>query len=173
MGQRDVEHFDECWKLFVREGYKWYRPSNDDYLWIRVQDFEVMLARTKGLFGFRDKSWSRVERFKFLKQLKIPLHRKQNGALCINYCQCLLAMGLIIMIKENGKWVQSEIMRNGRFAKVAIHRKTDWKIAKKLLQTNATSVKSVKLIHIISAIKIQAMVRGYLCRKKMRKKLWK
>merc|ERR1719273_48377 len=113
--QSDVESFDECWRSFVKEQFKWYRPANDDYLWIKVKDFEVMLAKTSGMFGFRDKHWTRLQRFKFLKQLKIPLHRKQgegeekDDAFYLNYCQCLLAMGLIFMIKENGKWVQSQI----------------------------------------------------------------
>lgn len=58
-----------------------------------------------------------------------------------------------------------------KFAGIAIHRKTDWKIAKKLLNSDATAVRGVKLIEIIAAIKIQAMVKGYLCRKHLRRNL--
>ena len=66
--EKDVLSFDESWGRFIDKPYKWYksifRNDNDKHLWIRVQDLEVMLLRTEGLFGIKNKNWTRLERFK-------------------------------------------------------------------------------------------------------------
>ena len=74
--EADVEAFDEAWSLFIEQGgqYKWYQPSKDGYLWCRVQDFELMLMRCKGEFGFHNKNWSRLERFRYRCAALPPQH---------------------------------------------------------------------------------------------------
>merc|ERR1712129_468850 len=173
--EADVEQFDSSWSRFIEQQYLWYQPKQDAYLWCRVTDFELMLMRCHGEFGFKNKNWSRLERFRFLKKLHIPLHFRRSSnskkELYLQYYQVLLAIGLIIMMRRNGEWIQQQITQQTHFAKIALHRKTDWKIAKKLLNTDATAVRGVKLIEIIAAIKIQAMTRGYLERKRLRRRL--
>jgi len=171
--QSDVDAFDDSWALHIEQQYKWYQPRNESYLWIRAEELEVMLLKMRGMLGLRDKQWSRMERFQFLSKLEIPLHRKhdtklQRDGIFVQYYQVQLALGLLLLMRQHGDWVQEQVTRQTKFARIAVHRKTDWKLAKKLLNSDAAAVHGVKLIEIIAAIKIQAMAKGYLTRKRLR-----
>ena len=62
-----------------------------------------MLLKMQGMLGLREKKWSRMERFHFLKKLEIPLHRKydvklQRDGIFVQYYQVQLAIGLVCFI---------------------------------------------------------------------------
>jgi len=127
--EADVEQFDSAWSRFIEQQYLWYQPKQDGYLWCRVADFELMLMQCDGEFGFKNKNWSRLERFRFLQKLHIPLHfRHSKGkTLYLQYYQVLLAIGLIIMMRRNGEWIQQQITQQTHFAK---SRSTEKRIGK-------------------------------------------
>jgi len=174
--QSDVDSFDDSWSAHIEQQYLWYQPRNESYLWVRAEEFEVMMLKMGGMLGLRDNNWSRIERFRFLSELEIPLHekydsRRQRMGIFVQYFQVQLAIGLLAMMRRHGHCVQQQLTGQTKFAKIAVHRRTDWKLAKKLLNSDAAAVRDLKLVQIIAAIKIQAMARGYLCRKRLRRLL--